>query len=95
MFTCEVGGSKATAVILSICLSLVGMAAQAAEPDHFRKYIYPAEGFEAAFPSKPLEFRTENKGNPGVFQHIPSSYCESDVAVLRVRQSLARKSVSK
>lgn len=57
--------SKITASILTICFCVLSMSAGASQPDHFRKYIYPTEGFEVSFPSKPLEFRTENKLGSG------------------------------
>lgn len=41
------------------------MSAVASEQDHFRKYSYPAEGFEISFPSKPLEFRTPHIDGSG------------------------------
>lgn len=33
--------------------------AWSAEPDHFSLYSFPADGFQAAFPQKPLEFRID------------------------------------
>ena len=51
------------------CAWLVITLVYPAEPDHFSRYRYPGDGFEAAFPSKPLEFRT-NKGPE--FGHVNS-----------------------
>jgi hypothetical protein len=38
---------------------LIFELARADEPNHFSLYSYPRDGFEAAFPSKPLELRTK------------------------------------
>jgi hypothetical protein len=42
-------------VIFSAPLTLTWSA----EPDHFRQYRYSSDGFEAAFPQKPIEFRAD------------------------------------
>jgi hypothetical protein len=70
---------KITPVIVICLLSMVllcGMriSAVASEQDHFRKYNYPADGFEISFPSKPIEFRTPYK--------IGSGYSKSYQGVL-------------
>lgn len=36
-----------------------GATGHSNESDHFSQYYYPNDGFEASFPSKPLEFRTD------------------------------------
>jgi hypothetical protein len=57
------------AQVIVICLlSMVlfcgiRISAVASEKDHFRKYSFPADGFEISFPSKPLEFRTPIEGS--------------------------------
>lgn len=58
-------------VIFCISESLVWSA----EPDHFRQYAYPSDGFEAAFPQKPLKFRTElpDGGYSNSYQAIVSN----------------------
>jgi hypothetical protein len=50
---------KRIAILGTIILSLFVTFSWSAEPDHFRQYRYPADGFEVAFPQKPLEFRTD------------------------------------
>jgi len=60
-----INSSKITAIILTIYLCVLSMSARASDPDHFRKYIYPKDGFEVSFPSKPLEFRIESKVDSG------------------------------
>lgn len=57
--------SKITVFILTTCFCIISISAQASEPDHFQKYVYPKDGFEVSFPSKPLKLRAENKGDPG------------------------------
>lgn len=52
---------KRIAILGTIIFGLSVTFAWSAEPDHFRQYRYPADGFEVAFPQKPLEFRT-NRG---------------------------------
>jgi len=52
---------KRIAILGIIIFGLSVTFAWSAEPDHFRQYRYPVDGFEAAFPQKPLEFRL-NRG---------------------------------
>jgi hypothetical protein len=51
------------------CAWVVVALAYSAEPDHFSRYRYAEDGFEATFPSKPLYFRTD-KGPE--FGHVNS-----------------------
>lgn len=51
--------------LVSAMFSMLAMLAWPAELDHFRQYHYPADGFEAAFPQKPLESRTERGTDQG------------------------------
>lgn len=44
-----------TAIFSTIIYCLFVTFAWPAEVDHFRKYRFPSDGFEAAFPQKPLE----------------------------------------
>jgi|GEM_PF-3857835 len=50
-------------------LAISGSLVWPAEPDHFRKYSFPSDGFEVAFPQKPLKFRTELKGPGGGYSN--------------------------
>lgn len=52
---------KHITILCTIIFSSSVTFAWSAEPDHFRQYHYPLDGFEVAFPQKPLEFRT-NRG---------------------------------
>lgn len=56
---------KCIAILGTIIFSLSVTFAWSAEPDHFRQYRYPADGFEVAFPQKPLEFRTDRGPDHG------------------------------
>lgn len=56
---------KRVAILGTVILSVSGTFTWSAEPDHFRQYRYPADGFEAAFPQKPLEFRTDGDPDRG------------------------------
>ena len=49
----------------TIIFSVPVTIAWSAEPDHFRQYRYPTDGFEVAFPQKPLEFRTDRGPDHG------------------------------
>lgn len=50
---------KLVAILGTIIFGLSICFAWSVEPDHFRQYRYPTDGFEVAFPQKPLEFRTD------------------------------------
>lgn len=60
---------KTTAILLTSIISISISFVWSAEPDHFRKYSYPADGFEVAFPQKPLKFLTEHKGLNGGYSN--------------------------
>lgn len=60
---------KTVVILFLSILGISGSLAWSAEPDHFRKYSYPADGFEVAFPQKPLKFRTEFKGPDGGYSN--------------------------
>jgi len=59
----KISSVNITTIVLSVLCCLINIHAYASEPDHFRKYSYPLDGFEISFPSKPLKFRSENKAN--------------------------------
>jgi len=56
---------KHIAILGTIIFGLSVTFAWSAEPDHFRQYRYPDDGFEVAFPQKPLEFRTDRGPDHG------------------------------
>ncbi|MER2513692.1 MAG: hypothetical protein ABTQ25_14950 [Nitrosomonas ureae] len=64
---------KHIAILGAIIISLSVTFAWSAEPDHFRQYLYPLDGFEVAFPQKPLEFRTDrglDRGHVNSYQAV-------------------------
>jgi hypothetical protein len=60
---------KRKVVLFFIIINIVGSFVWSAEPDHFRKYNYPADGFEVMFPQKPVKFRTEYKESKGGYSN--------------------------